>query len=1164
MAILLSYLGFPEFKFEEIVQVLICSREKIPQKWLTTSLRPDAIQAINLCRVWVRRLGPYLLSCTHRVQYGLLRPEELNRPDQENTALSRQLLAVPFTGKDTPSESSEFANADVLIGFTILAYRLEGMRIRDLKLTIDNLKAQLRLEQSRLQPAKSTSTPEDEQLLPAAETYCQWVELAGGRVKGIRKSRLNDESIRIDESVICVLPLETLDLNDDPTFKLVEQLLIGSKLAISYFLFNLAFPLTLKASPHQLVASGQHLGSYTLFNLKVGFSGTPSSLLPPEFGECQFEEGSDGQMFSMLASSEVTCCSELPIDWTPRKILEIATGLRACEGLPKQQYHALIDVGALVTGFSNFEASEIMNESLPPEFVGVMFFGDGDQKMLMNKNLGGLKNIVQQDNSDVIPSRRFTFYDHTHAYGQDVTQDPLAVALITLGKDTTFRDLAQGAWRLRQLGRGQRIHIVVPPEIMANTRRRRMLWKTKGEPNEIERAINWCLWNAEKQYKRLAQLTAKQSCEHLVASLILRTVLSMDSAQLLNGPVTPLTGRLGELCVEGSRNELPTILGGCATGWREAIRQLMQRHNDLWTNPTISSHIGLDALRTKADLIRTELEHLDNYKMQTLMKKESSKLATITTSKNALAAVFESRMSFLDDSDASSVSSFDDDNEQFDEEIEAEAGEEIEEEEEQEEEIEKEEEHEIITNDNAIIPGLKYSKSKEPLSHWTVFALRDSIARGRLVDPASHQVLFRSLSECALSSRSGQPLRVNLSPAVWCTQNFHPQAWDSSVRRVRNVLFVLEVSVTTANEEANADNSVTFQMLFQSFLSNSSQPLSNSQFFLLLSLLGILDTSDLNHFNLAFLAKLKAVINSLELEKHWTLKEAFRVLFMNYNLSLLGKYQSTTTSPVEVPTTSLFNKSIYHKFVCLTLKEAQMIRRFLQGATSKKFSLFSAMAVRLGLRSALSNFALLDHPALEYEEALSVHKSEAFSTLRFVSGLASLRQKEQAILADLLARSDEIILKLFLSENALRRRRLQLPDELVSSLASHLTDADFMSTSSLQESNHQMKLLAAFVKDRFHERSMTPQSFVQELIAITMKRTPLISPKAEDSSMLLEEAMPTEIDPSVGSVLIWLAMSGLPLSPRRLQNISILLRTAFNGSLVTVQGVEKFIAQGAP
>lgn len=60
--------------------------------------------------------------------------------------LSRRLLAVPFVGKDVPSRASEFANPEVLIGLTVLAYRYEGMRLGDVTHVVKQMKADLAFE----------------------------------------------------------------------------------------------------------------------------------------------------------------------------------------------------------------------------------------------------------------------------------------------------------------------------------------------------------------------------------------------------------------------------------------------------------------------------------------------------------------------------------------------------------------------------------------------------------------------------------------------------------------------------------------------------------------------------------------------------------------------------------------------------------------------------------------------------------------------------------------------------------------------------------------------------------------------------------------------------------------------------------------------------------
>lgn len=50
--------------------------------------------------------------------------------------------------------------------------------------------------------------------------------------------------------------------------------------------------------------------------------------------------------------------------------------------------------------------------------------------------------------------RQFSFFDSYHTTGMDIPQKVDAVAAVTIGKDTTFRDFGQGAYRMRGLGIG--------------------------------------------------------------------------------------------------------------------------------------------------------------------------------------------------------------------------------------------------------------------------------------------------------------------------------------------------------------------------------------------------------------------------------------------------------------------------------------------------------------------------------------------------------------------------------------------------------------------------------------------------------------------------------------------------------------------------------------
>ena len=83
---------------------------------------------ICMCREWVTSILPYVISKRNSVNYGLL-PDHMWREDQKMAkVIGRKLCAVPYVGKDSPSDASEFSSPEVIIGFTILSYRYEGLR----------------------------------------------------------------------------------------------------------------------------------------------------------------------------------------------------------------------------------------------------------------------------------------------------------------------------------------------------------------------------------------------------------------------------------------------------------------------------------------------------------------------------------------------------------------------------------------------------------------------------------------------------------------------------------------------------------------------------------------------------------------------------------------------------------------------------------------------------------------------------------------------------------------------------------------------------------------------------------------------------------------------------------------------------------------------------
>ncbi len=100
---------------------------------------------MNLAHDWLSSYAPHILSKINRVSYGILSPADVQLMNADSKmAHSRRLVAVPFVAKDVPSRSSEFAHPDVLIGLTILAYRVQGLRMTDLRKIMIMLKSRLK------------------------------------------------------------------------------------------------------------------------------------------------------------------------------------------------------------------------------------------------------------------------------------------------------------------------------------------------------------------------------------------------------------------------------------------------------------------------------------------------------------------------------------------------------------------------------------------------------------------------------------------------------------------------------------------------------------------------------------------------------------------------------------------------------------------------------------------------------------------------------------------------------------------------------------------------------------------------------------------------------------------------------------------------------------
>jgi hypothetical protein len=75
-----------------------------------------------------------------------------------------------------------------------------------------------------------------------------------------------------------------------------------------------------------------------------------------------------------------------------------------------------------------------------------LFLNSDDAQMVVDRTS---TPPIPLNRSGVSMHRRFTFYDQVHTTGMDIKHPIDARAAVTLGKDMTLRDFAQGCWRMR-------------------------------------------------------------------------------------------------------------------------------------------------------------------------------------------------------------------------------------------------------------------------------------------------------------------------------------------------------------------------------------------------------------------------------------------------------------------------------------------------------------------------------------------------------------------------------------------------------------------------------------------------------------------------------------------------------------------------------------------
>ena len=341
----------------------------------------------------------------------------------------------------------------------------------------------------------------------------------------------------------------------------------------------------------KISTSGQALGSSLLFRSRLAFSGTPSDLLPREgdFSKqlypCVFEKGSEGKMLHTLSYDKNVTAWLTEAEWSVESLLLHI----AHDDTPEHRVDALIDTGALITGKSNLQTAQFLLDHGLSWAAGCVFLDDDDQKMVLLRagKEGEAGRVVREAQCGLAWHKRFSFYDNVHTTGMDIKQHPKAVAVLTIGKDMTFRDYAQGAYRMRGLAKGQpqTIQLYIVPEVRGlvlsqvdaqspssdaaasgserastMTRTGRMTGSMTLLPNsDVKAIVAWLLLNSIRlESKQMMQL-AVQNCDGVYRRLALEKMLASPT-QASGAEKAEATLALTEAFIEPVDVALPTIV----------------------------------------------------------------------------------------------------------------------------------------------------------------------------------------------------------------------------------------------------------------------------------------------------------------------------------------------------------------------------------------------------------------------------------------------------------------------------------------------------------------------------------------------------------------------------------------------------------------------------
>lgn len=338
-------------------------------------------------------------------------------------------LTIPFKAKDDPSIGSEF-DADLeKIAYTLIDYAQKGAQYSQV------FKVVAQLRKSALEQMQGA----DPDLVPSLDYTDAGKEFA-------------DFIASIDPKGQLGRPVHLSAYNTEDKVSVLTTVINQNPISRVAFCENHVLP-TIEISSKQVSSKSEDL--VDMVHGFSGFSGTPWNIRTyHDRIKAETNLGVDGRTYALLLEKDIDVMTGSVDTSDP-----VTSVLQGSNFIGK--YQAFIDVGSTLKGTTNEQFVSRVMESAAKEGKKVSsgIYFDESGRIVKKKNAqGGSVPIESEARGNMVED--VTLYDRF--VGADIKQAKTARALVTIGENTTTRDLFQGVWRMRELHLQQGVDFFIP------------------------------------------------------------------------------------------------------------------------------------------------------------------------------------------------------------------------------------------------------------------------------------------------------------------------------------------------------------------------------------------------------------------------------------------------------------------------------------------------------------------------------------------------------------------------------------------------------------------------------------------------------------------------------------------------------------------------------